>query len=46
MMSLSHEHDSAMPFIDAVGNAITLGSSLILGIVLLLPGPPATKGRP
>ena len=26
--------------VDAIGNAITLGGSLILGIVLLLPGPP------
>jgi hypothetical protein len=30
-----------MSLVDAVGNAITLGGSLILGIVLLLPGPPA-----
>ena len=29
-----------MPLVDAIGNASTLGGSLILGIVLLLPGPP------
>jgi hypothetical protein len=34
-------HFAEMAPIDAVGNAITLGSSLILGVVLLLPGPPA-----
>ena len=30
-----------MPLTDAIGNALTLGGSLVLGIVLLLPGPPA-----
>jgi hypothetical protein len=34
-------HFAEMAPIDAVGNAITLGSSLILGVVLMLPGPPA-----
>ena len=29
-----------MSLTDAVGNAITLGGSLVLGAVLLLPGPP------
>ena len=29
-----------MSLADAVGNAITLGGSLVLGMVLLLPGPP------
>ena len=30
-----------MSLVDAIGNAITLGGSLVLGIALLLPGPPA-----
>ena len=34
-----------MSLVDAIGNAITLGGSLILGIVLLLPGPP-DQARP
>ncbi len=34
-------HFAEMAPVDAVGNAITLGGSLILGVVLLLPGPRA-----
>lgn len=37
-------HFAEMAPIDAVGNAITLGSSLVLGIVLMLPGPRARGG--
>ncbi len=33
-----------LSLIDAIGNAITLGGSLILGMVLLLPGP-SDRGR-
>ncbi len=31
-------HFAEMPIIDVVGNAISLGGSLLLGIVLMLPG--------
>lgn len=34
-----------LSLVDAVGNAITLGGSLILGLVLLLPGP-SDRARP
>jgi hypothetical protein len=34
-------HFAEMSPIDAVGNAFTLGGSLILGVVLMLPGPRA-----
>ena len=36
-------HFAEMAPIDAVGNAFTLGSSLILGVVLMLPGPRARR---
>ena len=38
-------HFAEMAPIDAVGNAFTLGSSLILGVVLMLPGPRARRRR-
>lgn len=36
-------HFATMAPIDAVGNALTLGSSLILGAVLMLPGPSSDR---
>lgn len=37
---------AAMPLIDVVGNVIGLGGSLLLGVVLMLPGPSVRRSQP
>jgi hypothetical protein len=37
-------HFALMSPSDAVGNAVSLGGSLILGVVLMLPGPGSVEG--
>ena len=40
---LPRTHFGHMPFADVIGNTVSLGASLLLGVALMLPGPRPTR---